>query len=292
MQLRYDPISSVLAQLHQERGHRMSKFKVILWLDFRQPASTPGIFQSIPLQYVQDHRVPPCDTISLIQTVTPQQLCLEFAIPQHLALTASRQARLQCPDTPSEVVTETHSESLARWAYRLSVPDDRVKPLSAERLTARLEWLIRTCLERSKSYICPAGAAPLQTSLPWHAPQTPTPQLKTLAARAFVAAHFAEVIRLAHAADLCHMCTSEFSRAFKKENGHPFSEYLLRYRICKACELLAGPSVQVKTVAFNVGFNDLSYFARVFRRYTGSTPSLYQCIASGKSPDACDAKGA
>ena len=257
----------------------MSGFKGFLWLDFRQDASTPGLFQSVPVQYMQRHRVPPCDAIPLIQAVEPQYLCFEFDIPQPLALTALRQTRLQCPDLPVVLVTETHSESLAHWAYRSGVSDYLVKPLSAERLTARLEWLIRICLERSASYACPAVAAPLHPSLPWHAPHPPTPKLKTLAARAFVAAHFAEVIRLAHAADLCHMCTSEFSRAFKKENGQTFSQYLVRHRITQACERLSDPSASVKAVAFSVGFNDVSYFTRTFRRYTGATPSTYRCMA-------------
>ncbi len=72
------------------------------------------------------------------------------------------------------------------------------------------------------------------------------------------------------------MSESEFSRVFKKEHGHTFCEYLLKFRISKACDSLVDPSVQVKTVAFEVGFNDLSYFARTFRRYTGVTPSTYQ----------------
>lgn len=72
------------------------------------------------------------------------------------------------------------------------------------------------------------------------------------------------------------MSESEFSRVFKKEHGNTFCDYLLKFRIGKACDSLADPSVQVKTVAFEVGFNDLSYFARTFRRYTGVTPSTYQ----------------
>ena len=55
-----------------------------------------------------------------------------------------------------------------------------------------------------------------------------------------------------------------------------FCEYLLKFRISKACESLSDPLVKVKTVAFEVGFNDLSYFARTFRRHTGVTPSTYQ----------------
>ncbi|MEO6986705.1 MAG: AraC family transcriptional regulator [Paralcaligenes sp.] len=99
---------------------------------------------------------------------------------------------------------------------------------------------------------------------------------KTLSAREFVKTHFAETIRLSVVAAHCHMSESEFSRVFKKEHGHTFYEHLLKFRIGRACELLADASVQVKSVAFAVGFNDLSYFARTFRRYTGVTPSTYQ----------------
>ena len=96
--------------------------------------------------------------------------------------------------------------------------------------------------------------------------------------------NFAESVRLSVVAGHCHMSESEFSRIFKKEQGFTFCEYLLKFRISKACELLADPSVQVKTVAFDVGFNDVSYFARTFRRYTGATPSSYQQVLAMKTP--------
>ena len=90
-------------------------------------------------------------------------------------------------------------------------------------------------------------------------------------------------MRLSVVAGHCHMSESEFSRVFKKEHGHTFCDYLLKYRVNKACESLTDPTVQVKTVAFEVGFNDLSYFARTFRRYTGVTPSAFQQLRSAQA---------
>ncbi len=270
----------------------MLKFKGFLWLDFRGDPSKPGVFQSASVQFLQRHRVRACDTIGMVQAVEPSLLCFVFDTPQPLALTALRHIQLQLPDLPVVPVTQTRSQSPPLWDLRSDLSDYRVQPLSAARQNARLDGLISACLERSDSntHPYPASSAPLQHGLPWHAPHPPTPRHKTLAALEFVAVHFAEAVRLALVADLCHMCTSEFSRVFKKENGRTFSDYLLSYRISKACELLSGLSVQVKTVAFSVGFNDLSYFARIFRRYTGTTPSLYQCLATGKSPAACSAR--
>jgi two-component system response regulator YesN len=47
----------------------------------------------------------------------------------------------------------------------------------------------------------------------------------------------------------------------------------------RACERLAHPGALVKEVAYSVGFNDLSYFTRIFRRQFGVCPSAYQAGA-------------
>ena len=50
---------------------------------------------------------------------------------------------------------------------------------------------------------------------------------------------------------------------------------MVRYRIVEACRELRHPNVPVTNVAHSVGFNDPSYFARVFRRFVGVSPSEY-----------------
>ena len=49
----------------------------------------------------------------------------------------------------------------------------------------------------------------------------------------------------------------------------------MRHRILEACKELRHPNIAVANVAYSVGFNDPSYFARVFRRYIGLSPSEY-----------------
>jgi AraC-like DNA-binding protein len=71
------------------------------------------------------------------------------------------------------------------------------------------------------------------------------------------------------------MCKSEFSRTFKREHAETFFEFVLRTRVHRAAELLAAGNVAVKEVAYAVGFNDVSYFGRVFRRHFGVAPSQY-----------------
>jgi two-component system, response regulator YesN len=77
-------------------------------------------------------------------------------------------------------------------------------------------------------------------------------------------------------AQALHCSESYFSRQFSAEFGEHFSRYKMRYRIERAQELLSIPSVAIADVASVVGFTDPSYFSRVFRDFTGMTPSQYR----------------
>ena len=55
-----------------------------------------------------------------------------------------------------------------------------------------------------------------------------------------------------------------------------FQEYVVRRRMQEAMRLLKHPSAAVTDVCFAVGYTDLSYFTRTFRRYIGTSPSVYK----------------
>ena len=81
------------------------------------------------------------------------------------------------------------------------------------------------------------------------------------------------------------MGTFQFSRAFKREHGLTFREFLVRYRIDKARESLKNPRIRVLDSAFVAGFKDPSYFARLFKRYVGVPPSQYRLdLLEGHAP--------
>lgn len=259
-----------------EDGEKLVHPANFLWLDFRRDISVAGLFQSLASLY-DAHKVPhPSDLSSHIQAWQPHFLCFEFDTPQANDLAVLQQTTLQHPGLPLLMITESHSESLAVWAFRSGVWDYLVKPLTACDLNTRIGELLQLCLARHHGNAQLPWPAPLPCSVLLQPSRDVSQGHKTALACEFVERHFAETVRLSVVAGHCHMSESEFSRVFKKEHGHTFSEYLLKFRIRKACDSLADPSVQVKTVAFEVGFNDLSYFARTFRRYTGVTPSTYQ----------------
>jgi len=122
----------------------------------------------------------------------------------------------------------------------------------------------------------------MQLELPLPARSPGRRDRRTAPAIALIAANFHERIDLAAAARVCHLSSSHFSRVFKREHGVTFSHYVVQYRIRRACDLLAAPGVSVKEVGFGVGFNDLAYFSRTFRRCVGVCPTQYQSGAPGQ----------
>lgn len=91
----------------------------------------------------------------------------------------------------------------------------------------------------------------------------------------YVALNFASKFPASDIASHCGLSRFQFSRSFHTAFGMTFREYLLRYRVAAACERLRHVDAPVTEIAFAVGFHDGSYFARMFRRYTGMLPSQY-----------------
>ena len=67
-----------------------------------------------------------------------------------------------------------------------------------------------------------------------------------------------------------------FSRTFKRVAGESFSDFIQQVRIRKAGELLAHPHATITRVCFDVGFKEVSYFARVFRLVVGVSPTEFR----------------
>lgn len=77
-------------------------------------------------------------------------------------------------------------------------------------------------------------------------------------------------------AKLANMSLSSFKRAFQKRFSTSPGDYFLAYKIKKAKSLLSSTSLSVSEIAFEVGFNDPSYYTRVFKLKTGYTPTQYR----------------
>lgn len=68
---------------------------------------------------------------------------------------------------------------------------------------------------------------------------------------------------------------SQLYRVFMREIGSSPNEYLIRFRISRACELMDHSSLPISAVAASVGYEDALYFSRVFKKTAGCSPRDY-----------------
>lgn len=92
----------------------------------------------------------------------------------------------------------------------------------------------------------------------------------------YIDKHYTENIKLQDIADKIHISPGYLSLLFKQEMDMNFVEYLNKYRVKKAKELLHNICYKNYEVAYKVGYQDEKYFYQVFKRYTGLTPSQYR----------------
>lgn len=89
-------------------------------------------------------------------------------------------------------------------------------------------------------------------------------------------AHFAKKFRFEDLARDHGMSIRNFMRRFQAATGDKPLHYLQRLRIETAKGLLSSSAKSVKTISYEVGYDDASFFARLFRQHTGASPNQYR----------------
>ena len=216
------------------------------------------------------------DTFDLDTTVCrcpPQAFCFDFDYPDRAGLRLLLDTKRTHPSLPILMLTLQHSEALAIWAFRSKVWDYLVKPIPRSETDRCLQTLLAMKRQgRTQRHRVPAiqhHRLPEEVSVRLRVADT------TLApAIYYVEKYYRSKLRIEDVAQACRMSPFRFSRAFKGSFGKTFRDYVVDYRLKEACRLLENPGTTVTDVTYAVGFNDPSYFARVFKQRIGASPSM------------------
>ena len=92
----------------------------------------------------------------------------------------------------------------------------------------------------------------------------------------YVETNYHEKITIADAAGICGFSESHFMKFFKTTMAVSFTDYLNSYRLTMAARMLASSSDSIANIAAETGFENLSYFNRVFKRKYGCTPTGFR----------------
>ncbi len=91
----------------------------------------------------------------------------------------------------------------------------------------------------------------------------------------YVELHIDEKILLKDIAKHVHLSENYLTILFKKKTGDSFRDYVLRIKIERAKALLKATNYTINEISQQLGYSDYRSFNRVFKRFTGQTPSTY-----------------
>lgn len=254
----------------------------LLWVDFTIAAA-----EAEPLDGLLAHcEILRCGRNQAIETLIrrgrPDAVCFEFDYPDRASLHLAASVKQDWASVPMIMLTVQHSEALAVWAFRSRFMDYLVRPVPPADIERCLDMLRKISASKRTQERRTMSALP--AAIPDEAPAPTVGENALLPAVAFVERHFQDKIHGDEVARLCGMSPFRFSRVFREAFGMPFREYVVRVRLKEACRLLENPQASVTDVAFAVGFNDISYFSRMFKRYVGVSPSALHADRPAQRP--------
>ena len=198
--------------------------------------------------------------LEAVERYDPSLIITDLKMPVMDGLEMLRQLRERGNNAFVIILTAYDSFSYAQTALRLGAVDFLLKPFhdgELEQAVTRLKQRMDRAGQGGEK-----GPAPL-----------PLPELKkgdkskyVLEAMAYIGEHYHEP-NIGVAAIAQHLGISEghLSHTFKKETDYTLLNYLTRYRIHRAMELLRDCRLKVYEVAEQVGYRDIAYFSATFK---------------------------
>ena len=98
----------------------------------------------------------------------------------------------------------------------------------------------------------------------------------------FIHSNYTSPLSLKEAAGYCGYSVSYFTKFFKAFTGMTLVEYINHYRLEKAAELLLTTDLSVIEISESCGFENHSYFIRLFQRHYQTTPLKYRRLGARK----------
>ena len=194
----------------------------------------------------------------------PDVIFIDIRMPEMDGLSFMRKAVEAGLPCRFVVISGFAEFSYAQEAIRMGVVCDYcLKPIARDKLTALLGKL-HLILEEQKEKQQEKEEIPL----------TENPVFQELLT--YMHGHFQEKLVLKELAEQFHLNANYCCALFNRDAGGSFSEYLTSIRMKEAERLLTHTTLSLEEIAVQCGIQDYYYFNKVFKKYSGATPSQYR----------------
>ena len=195
----------------------------------------------------------------------PSLIITDLKMPQMDGIEMLKALRAEGCKAYVIILTAYDHFSYAQSALRLGAVDYLLKPFH--------DGDLENAITRLQQRMQPGG----EQAAPIGATRKGDKSKYVLEAMDYISKHYNDPdISVGSVAESLNISEGYLSHTFKKETDYTLLNYLTRYRIHKAMELLKDCRVKVYEVAEQVGYRDIAYFSATFKKYTGISPSEYQ----------------
>jgi len=170
---------------------------------------------------------------------------------------------------PTEAQFSRVEKLLAGWRVQVDINDLRQAYFQTRVLSARQHESVARLLTIFAEHLSMVSNRVIVQQ------ETAEPPVITRA-KQYIAEHQTEDLELGQVAKAVNTSKFYFCKIFKKMTGVNFTEYLSRVRIEKAKNLLLNPNLRISEIAYEVGFQSLTHFNRVFKRILAQSPTEYR----------------
>ena len=214
------------------------------------------------------------EAVSLFQEHRPQVIILDIEMPGSSGLEAARQIRQSGLPCVILFLSAYDKFSYAREAITLRALDYLLKPYEPQELILTVE-------EALNIYARTSGRPERQLTVT----QNPIEEVDHATLRIaqvrenierYIRSNYTSELSMQDVAKAMNYSEAYFCKLFKQCFKVNFSAWLNEFRVEKAKEMLLESRLSVREVSLACGYTDANYFARVFKRITGKTPSEFR----------------
>lgn len=216
------------------------------------------------------------EAIEIFEKKKCQIAILDIEMPGVSGLKVAEKIREQDNECSIIFLTAFDYFTYAKKAITVKALEYLLKPSSDEEVIAVLEEAIRLADEIESRKSATHGERHIVDSEKVEQIRASVVQEVILK---FIKEHYMEDISLQDVSKAMNYSDAYFCKIFKQCFNKSFIAYLTEFRIGKAKQLLVDVTINVKEISDKVGYRDSNYFAKVFKRIEGVTPSEYRTIA-------------
>lgn len=205
------------------------------------------------------------DALEVIFKHKPELMLIDVQMPYKDGLTVMKEAKAAgyCPKT---IILSGYDEfQYAQKALRYGAWDYLLKPCRPTEILSKLESLIedREALEEEEADATAKVG------------ETQSNRFVNLAVE-YINDNYMKELSLTAVADKAGVTSAYLSTLFTQNLNYSFVDYLNKVRIDRACHYLYDCQMKTYEVAYKVGFHDEKYFTKVFKKFTGMSPSQFR----------------